>query len=366
MIAIIFAGGTGSRLWPLSTPLTPKQFLSPTDDPRSLLQQTYDRVRPLTEDIFVVTPESQADQVRQCLPALDDRFLILEPQPRGVASAILLVLRRLCQLNRQAEPAIFLWSDHWIGDEGRFRQQLTAVATAVESGLDMVRFGVQPTFAATNFGYIKLGRPRPEVDRLYQLESFREKPDRATAEEFLASGQYLWNMGYFMTTAERFERLIAAASPRLHQALGRVVACANDAALGQLYSQLPEISFEFDVAKNMTGVQVVACDFPWADIGSFRDLLAVLPTDDRGNAIKGLVHARDLSDSYINNQTNIPLAVLGLKDIAVVATDQGLLVADPILVAEIGEVAKLIQAGGQTNAETKDSPADNQNPEIGP
>lgn len=358
MIAIIFAGGSGSRLWPLSTPTTPKQFLSPTDDPRSLLQQTYDRVRPLTEDIFIVTPAAQAEQVRQCLPAIDEQFLVLEPQPRGVASAILLALRRLRQLGHRAEPAVFLWSDHWIGDEDRFRQQLTAVAGAIYTGLDLVRFGVRPTFAATNFGYIKLGQPHPGIDQLYHLEEFCEKPDRSVAEKFLASGQYLWNMGYFMTAPERFEQLIAAASPRLSQALDQLVACPDEAAVGRLYGQLPEVSFESEVAKNITGVQVVACDFAWADIGSFRDLLTVLPVDEQANAIRGAVYARDLSGCYINNQTDTPLAVLGLKDMVVVATDRGLLVADPNLVAEIGEISKLIEA-----AQKKTEP---DNPKIGP
>lgn len=357
MIAIIFAGGTGSRLWPLSTPTTPKQFLSPTDDPRSLLQQTYDRVRPLAENIFVVTPKTQADQVRQCLPGLKDENLILEPQARGIASAILLVLRRIGRLGLRSEPAAFLWSDHWIGDEDRFRQQLAAVAGAIGSGLDLVRFGVRPTFAATNFGYIKLGQPHPGLDQLYELADFCEKPDRQTAEKFLAQGRYLWNMGYFVTVPERFEQLIAAASPRLYQALEQVAACADDAAIDRLYAQLPQVSFEFEVAKNMTGIQAIACDFPWADIGSFRDLLAVLPTDDRGNAVRGLVHSRDIAGSYVNNQTQTPLAVLGLENVAVVATDHGLLVADPKLVAEIGEISKLIEAAGK-----KDEP----NPEIGP
>ena len=347
MIAIIFAGGTGSRLWPLSTPSTPKQFLSPTDDPRSLLQQTYDRVRPLAADIFVVTPASQAAQVRQCLPDIDDHQLVLEPQARGLSNAILLALRQIGRLGYRDEPAIFLWSDHWIGDEDRFRHQLAEVATAIESGLELIRFGVRPTFAATNFGYIKLGRPHPQIDWLKQLEAFCEKPKPAKAAEFLASGQYLWNMGCFMTTAARLESLIAGASPRLHQALEQVVACADDSQIGQLYDRLPLMSFEHEVGNNMTGIWTAVCDFPWADIGSFRDLLAVLPVDAAGNAIRGLVHSRQTAGSYIDNRTAVPLATLGLKDIAVVATNQGILVADPNLVAEIGEVSKLIEAGGQ-------------------
>lgn len=352
MIAVIFAGGVGSRLWPLSTLSTPKQFLSPTDDPRPLLAQTYDRVRPLTGDIFIVTPAAQAAQVRQCLPAIDDRHLILEPQAAGIASAILLVLRRLNRLGRTSEPAAFLWSDHWIGDEDRFRQLLASATEAVDSGLAMIRFGVQPTFAATNFGYIKLGQPHPSRDRLYQLAEFCEKPDRPTAENFLADNQYLWNKGSFVTTAAAFSQLIAAASPELYRALEQVLACVDDAAVGQLYARLPSISFESEVSNKMTGAWVMTCDFPWADIGSFRDLLAVLPTDDQGNAVRGSVWARGLSGSYVNNQTQIPLAVLGLENIAVVATDRGFLVADPGLVAEIGEVAKLIEAAGQ-----KDQPA---------
>lgn len=241
-----------------------------------------------------------------------------------------------------------MWSDHWIGDEEGFRRQLQVVAESIEEGLEMVRFGVNPAFAATNFGYIELGLVDPDHQNLHQLKSFYEKPDVKTAEKFLAAGCYLWNMGYFMTTAERFEGLVAEANPRLYESLEQVLACSDQAAIEKLYDHLPEISFESEVAKNITKARVVACDFAWADIGSFRDLLSVLPVDSHNNAIFGSVHTRGVFGSYINNQTKAPLAVLGLENVAVVATEQGILVADPQLVAEIGEISKLIEFQGKS------------------
>ena len=342
MTIVIIAGGAGTRLWPLSTASRPKQFLAPIPGAESLIQQTYNRVRGLSDEILVVAPEAQADLIRQHLPELDSDSLVLEPSPHGVANAICLSLRRLSRDYSPTRPLLFLWTDHWIGDPGRFRQSLTQAASGIEAGLKLIRFGLRPSFAATNFGYIRLGPADPEFDWLRRIEAFVEKPDQETAESFIASGQYLWNMGYFMTTVDNLTTEIATVSPAIHQALERLRAC-SDGNLESVYSQLPSISFEQEFSERTVGAHVMACDFPWADIGSFRDLLKVLPVDSRGNAIQGPVDSQLVSGSYINNQTDIPLAVVGLENLAVVVSDNGILVADPNRVAEIGQLAKLIQ-----------------------
>ena len=346
---VIVAGGAGTRLWPLSTRSQPKQFLPLTNNPESLLRQTYDRVRPLTSDIFVVAPRSQASLVRQNLPDLDSHRLIVEPTPRGVGNAIALAFGRLLADQLPARPLLFLWSDHWIGDEDRLRQSIELAASAVESGLKLVRFGVQPTFAATNFGYIQLGPAHSELDQTYQLEAFCEKPDRSVAEDFLAGDRHLWNIGYFMATADNLKQVIAETSPSLSLVVDRVRDC-SETELDDFYHQLPTALFEREVGEKMVGAHVIRCDFPWADIGNFRDLLSALPVDQQGNFTRGLVHGRQLTDCYVDNQTNTPLAVAGLENLAVVVTDHGILVADPNQVAEIGRLAELIQTDDPTKA----------------
>ena len=345
MIAVIIAGGLGSRLWPLSTPVRPKQFLCLTSDSQSLIRQTYDRISPLADDVFVVVPRPQVDLVYQHLPELDPEFLIVEPARRGVANAIFLSLRQLVATCPPDQPLLFLWGDHWIGDDDQFRQSLTVATTAIEAGLDLIRFGVQPTFAATNFGYLQLGSAHSEFDQIYRLEAFYEKPDRPTAEQFLADEQYLWNMGYFMTTVDGLQRALTVVEEPLQQSLEQLLACP-DSNLDRLYRQLPKASFERKVAEQLGGAHAIRCDFPWADIGSFRDLLAVLPADDAGNVIRGPVRGHELAGSYVDNQTDIPLAVVGLQNLAVVVTNNGILVADPTRVAEIGSIAKLIRREG--------------------
>lgn len=342
MIAVIFAGGLGSRLWPLSTPARPKQFLSLTGGSHPLLAQTYDRIRPLASRVLVVVPRPQVELARQSLPGLPPDDLVVEPDRRGVGLAVFLSLRQLERAGQADQPVVFLWSDHWIGDDDRFHQSLQLAAEAIGAGLPLVRFGVKPTFAATNFGYLKLGPAHPGLDQIYQLEAFREKPDQAVAEKFLADGGYLWHMGYFMTTPASLRRSLAEADPELSRVLQRLIDCP-DPELDSLYRQLDKFPFEQRVSEKLADSYVIACDFPWADLGSFRDLLTVLPADEAGNFVRGPVQQRGLSGSYVNNQTDVPLAVVGLEGLAVVVTRDGILVADPKRVVDIGQLAKLIR-----------------------
>ncbi|MGB3008835.1 MAG: sugar phosphate nucleotidyltransferase [Candidatus Saccharimonadales bacterium] len=341
MITIIIAGGSGSRLWPLSTPVKPKQFLVIDDSGKSLLQKTYQRVRDLSDKVYVVTSESIADVTCKQLPEIIDN-IIVEPSRKGVANALYLGIRRVLKDGyTKSEPIFVLWSDHLIRDQDTFEQTVRDAQAAVQNGAKLVQFGIVPEYPTTNLGYIKKGE-RQHGSNVYAIDSWKYLPDQETANKWLESGDYLWNAGYFVSTIDYILTEIERESPESFKEFLAINEVSDD-NLVEVYNEQEGAILDHVLSEKMQGAHVVACTFDWVDIGNFLDLHAVSRHGESGNTIQGDVLTHNVNDSFVVNKLEMPVSVIGLDHVAVVATPDGIVVVNKSQSKAVGDIAKRIQ-----------------------
>ena len=325
--AVIPAGGAGTRLWPLSRQARPKFLLDPTGAGRTLIQQTRDRLRPLTDDrVLVVTGLLHAAEVGSQLDDLPRDHILAEPSARDSMAAMGLAAAVLELRDPDAVMGAFP-ADHVISDPAGFRSVVTtAVSVAAESDL-LVTLGIDPTHPATGFGYIRLGAALGETGA-YAVEEFVEKPDAERAASYLAQGGFRWNAGMFVVRPTVLLALLAAQDPDFAASL-RALAAAPD-RLDELWPTLTKISVDYAVAEPAAAagrVAVVPGAFGWDDIGDFASLRE-LAGNDALNVIgpRDLVVSRDATGLVVPGSGRT-VAVIGLEDIVVVDTPDALLVS---------------------------------------
>lgn len=345
MIVVIIAGGSGTRLWPLSTNDYPKHLLSLTND-RSLLQNTYDRVRELSDDILVITEKSHSKYVNQQLPELPRRRILAEPARRGTASCFVLALSEIKRRRFTDQAVFFLWADHLISDIRAFMQAAKQAAELAELEKKLVFTGVEPTYPSTGFGYIQKGKKiKNKFKNVYELKQFVEKPDKVTAELYVKNGKYLWNTGYLTGTVETFERELREHSPRLwndYQALCNTILPMNRKKRYMYFVSEP---IDTALSEHVPDGLVVPGNFDWTDVGSFHDLHGASQQDKTGNHISGEhIELKNVTDSYVRNETEQPVAVIGLDNVAVIATQNGVLVTNKAHAQKVGDISKRLQA----------------------
>ncbi|WP_280790921.1 sugar phosphate nucleotidyltransferase [Blastococcus sp. TF02A_35] len=349
------AGGSGTRLWPMSRTSRPKQLLDLVDDgdggTRSLLAEAFARVRAVVpaDCIWVCTAGRYAEQVRAALPDLAEGRLILEPEPRDTANAVGLAAALVADVDPEAELAV-VSADHVIRPVERFAAGLrTAFDALAERPRSLVTLGIPPTYPATGFGYVERGGATA-VPGVAEAASFREKPDRATAEQYLASGRHLWNSGMFVWRARTVLDALADHLPATAEGLARVVAAPagaeRDAVLAEVFPRLPKISVDYAVLEPAAAepgrVLVADLDVDWLDVGSWPALGRVLPSDDAGNAQRGMVVQVDGERNVVvSDDPGHLVATVGLRDCVVVHTRDATLVCP---VADAERVKELLEA----------------------
>ncbi len=341
MIIVIIAGGSGTRLWPLSTGDYPKHLLSITGE-QSLLQNTFDRAIRLADDIYVISEASHAKHVYTQLPDLPEENVIVEPGRRGTASCVVAALARIKQSHDSDEPIVFMHADHHIRDTVSFVEGVQAAVDASLKYQRMVLLGAVPTRPETGFGYIQRGE-HANGGMIYDVMSFKEKPDKSTAQEYMESGAYLWNMGYFVAPLSVFEQRIHDHAPHLWENYQKLCRAESKKEHDDYYLNFKNEPIDYPLIEKVPDLLVVPGSFDWMDVGSFTDIHTANEQDNDGNTVQGNVLTEKLTNSYVHNQTDTPVGVIGLDNVAVVVTDNGIVVTNKSHAQDVGVIAKKIQ-----------------------
>jgi len=332
--AIIMAGGSGTRFWPKSRRDQPKQLLRLAGE-TTMLQQTVARVEHLVppERIVIVTGADQAEASRAQLPDLPPGNVVAEPCPRDTAPCVGLAAAIVAGKD-PVGTMIVMPADHVIEPVEAFRATVRAAVAVIEDDpTTLATFGIAPDRPETGYGYIELG---PLLERrdgipVYRVVQFREKPDRATAEQFLAAGRFLWNSGIFVWRAQTILDELRAHRPNLAAGLDPIVRALGTPdeaeALARHFPQLERIPIDKAVMEHARNVRVFQVSYNWNDVGDWRALATLLECDDAGNAIHGHVVARDTTHSIIISDDGGLVATLGVDDLVVVHSGKATLVA---------------------------------------
>lgn len=332
--AVILAGGSGSRLWPMSRQHRPKQFLA-LDGDFSLLQTTINRLSPTigAEDVLIVTQEAHAKG--EAYHALLPYQAIYEPIGRNTAPAIALAAAYL--MTEGADPVmVVLPADHVIKDEAQFREHLDTAIQAARTG-KLVTFGIQPTRPDTGFGYIKAHRGEDAL--VYGVDRFTEKPDLKTAERFLKEGDYYWNSGMFVWRASTILAEIQRYLPEVYKVVQTILAEGQagstfQQAVEKHFASMPSISIDYGVLEKSDRVSLIPCDIGWNDVGSWQAVHEISPKDANGNALQGNVIAVDCKNSLIRAEKRL-VAAIGVEDLCVIET------ADAVLISKSGQTQRV-------------------------
>jgi mannose-1-phosphate guanylyltransferase len=332
--AIVPAGGSGTRLWPLSRAARPK-FLLPLLGERSLLQQTIDRLSAVVapERTLVVCGPAHAAPVARQLPELPERNILVEPAPRGSGPAIALATAIVARRDPKAIVGSFA-ADHEVSDLPRFEGAIrTAIAAAREDWL--VTIGLTPTRPETGYGYIERSDDVvacSEDGKAYRAARFVEKPDAATAEDYVASGRFLWNASMFVWQARALLEEVGRLQPELLAGVRRIAAVwgtpEQERVAAEVWANLPESTIDQGILERAERVAVVPAAFGWSDVGDWNNLGELIARDDAGNSVRGDLVQSQTRNSVVWSETGRLVALVGVDNIAVVDTEDALLVVD--------------------------------------
>mgnify|MGYP000662088884 CR=1 FL=1 len=346
MIVVIIAGGSGTRLWPLSTNNFPKQLLKLTNN-LSMVQNTYERAKLIAKDIYVVPDISHAHLIKEQLPGVKEDHLVVEPGRRGTANAIVAALAHISKMHGAEEPIAFVHADHHIRDVQGFTRSFMTAAEVSSSRHEIALIGIEPTYPAVGFGYIERDGELDEYRGVYHVESFKEKPDFETAKKYMKGGNYLWNCGYFVGSVKTFLKEMSEYAPDLKKNYDALVGIKDNTSKDYKDTYLGFSNEVIDIAliEKSKSLVVVPASFDWMDIGGFKDLHEANESDELGNHFAGgNIHAQEVENAFIRNEeSKKPVAVIGLDNIVVVNTKDGILVARKDLSHKVGEIAKKIQ-----------------------
>lgn len=356
IIPVVMAGGSGTRLWPLSRQLHPKQFL-PLMGERSMLQETCARLNGLpTEPPLFICGENHRFTVAEQLRLAGEVVgkILLEPVGRNTAAAVALVACHALDNAVEGEDPVLLVlaADHAIQDPQSFRDAVTAAVPLAEQG-KLVTFGIVPSVPETGYGYIKEGDLVGDGPG-HVVSSFVEKPSLEVAEGYLAEGGYLWNSGMFMFRAGCFLEELGKYRPDILAACRRAMADVEvDADFvrpgREAFLDCPEDSIDYAVMEKTPGAVVVPMDCGWNDVGSWSALWEVSDKDSRGNTLKGDVMALDTHNSYVQSDKKL-IATVGLTDVVVVESDDAIMVADKSRVQDVKTIVSELREQNRSEA----------------
>lgn len=352
---VVPAGGSGTRLWPLSRQNAPK-FLHPLVGNQSLLQATVDRLLAIAppERTIIVCGEQHAAAVHEQVPEIPLENILAEPVPRGSAPAIALAASLIARQDPDAIMASFA-ADHVVR---RPAALVTAVQTAIAAAREgyLVTIGLKPTFAATGFGYIARTDDivvSCEAGSAFQASGFVEKPDRSRAEAFLASGHYLWNASMFIWQVKRLREEMQRHLPEMQTSIDQIVTAWDnpdrDTTFKGIWTGLPTVTIDNGIMEVAERVAVVPADLGWSDVGDWNGLGEMLPSDAGGNTAVGTLVAIESHGSVTWSGTDRLIALLGVEDLIVVETEDAILVASRDRAQDVRQIVDDLKRTGRLN-----------------
>ncbi|MHC4657863.1 MAG: mannose-1-phosphate guanylyltransferase [Planctomycetota bacterium] len=351
--AVVMAGGTGKRLWPLSREKRPKQVLKLLDG-QTLLRRCFERLSPVFDErnIIILTNAGYADLVRENLPELPVGNVVAEPAVRDTAGAIGLAAAILTKYDAEATMAV-VTADQIIEPPDVLQQALRDALAFVHNNPDcLVTFGIQPTYPSTQLGYIKCASARKcphSENTIYSVEAFKEKPDEKTAREYFNNGQYLWNSGMFVWKAKTILANLKKFLPESTEPLGKIQhgwdTPNQKQILEEWFLKLPKISIDYAVMEKADGVYAIKMDCRWLDMGSFAALADIITSDrDNNVVVAGSSELLDCKDSIIVTEDHGHLiAAIGLENMVVAHSPDATLVCHIDQAQRLKELLELIR-----------------------
>ncbi|MHC4518442.1 MAG: mannose-1-phosphate guanylyltransferase [Planctomycetota bacterium] len=354
--AVIMAGGTGKRLWPLSRQKRPKQVLRLLDG-HTLLGRCFERLSPVFDarNIIVLTNMGYVDLVREELTELPAGNVIAEPMVRDTAGAIGLAATILAKSNPHATMAV-VTADQLIEPPEVLQNALRDAFAFVDANPDaLITFGIKPTFPSTQLGYVKCADVRecPNCENpVHAVEAFKEKPDLETARRYLEEGQHFWNSGMFVWKAATILKHLETFVPETAEPLRRIAAAWDtpdqEAVLTEWFARLPKISIDYAVMEKAGEVCAIQLDCRWLDIGSFAALADIVESDDRNNVVvAGTSELLDCENNVVvTEERGHLIAAIGLQDVVIAHTPDATLVCHADQIERLKELLALIESRG--------------------
>lgn len=328
--AILMAGGVGSRFWPVSTQKFPKQFHDMLGTGETLIQKTFSRLSHIIpkENIFILTNERYNDLVFEQLPDVTERQVVLEPAMRNTAPCILYAALKIQKENKDA-VMIVAPSDHWIEDEVAFTNNVQQAFSFCSANDALMTLGIKPTFPNTGFGYIEFDKLN--VSSIKSVSQFREKPDYDVAKEFIAKGNFLWNAGIFMWSANSVISAFKNNQPELYQLFEQGIDVYNtkfeDDFISENYGKAENISVDYAIMEKSNNVYVLPATFDWNDLGTWGSLYDKLNKDlDKNAVVNAKTLTKNASGNLIRTNKDKIVIIDGLNDYIIVDKNEVLLI----------------------------------------
>lgn len=347
--ALIMAGGKGERFWPRSRVNLPKQFLSLTDDGKTMIQLTVERISPIValEDVYIATNKNYKELVKQQLPGLPEENILCEPIGRNTAPCIGLGAVHVAKKYEDA-TMIVLPSDHLIKHNDIFADTFEDACAIAEQGNNLITVGITPNYPETGYGYIKYNKEQKKGNG-FTVEQFVEKPDLETAKSYLADGSYLWNSGMFTwkvsTILSCFEKYMPETYKGLMRIKDAVGTAQEDAVLEKEFPGLESQSVDYGIMEKADDIYILPGNFGWDDVGSWLAVGRIKKADENNNVINGNVVAVNTSNCVLEGSDKL-IATVGLRDMVVVDTKDAILISTKENAGEIKQVlAKLRESG---------------------
>ncbi|HSX25016.1 MAG TPA: sugar phosphate nucleotidyltransferase [Candidatus Andersenbacteria bacterium] len=347
MNIVIVAGGGGTRLWPLSRKVLPKQFLD-LGTGKTLIEHTYDRALQLTEAdrIFVATTKEHEEKTKEVLPNLLPENIFTEPERRETGPALAATAMQLIMRGKGDEPVLFLWADHVFTDEDSLLRDLNIMGELIEKDPKrIVIIGHVPVTPETGYGYMKMGAKIGGYDHVYKIDAFKEKPDLETAKQYVVDGSYFWNMGYMCVTPNFLLEELSVHTPELVTGIKKYADAlqqGDEGAAQAAYHELPKVAIDYALNEKTKHIVAVTGDYGWSDVGSWavvKELFGV-----HGDHMPHGHHIHiDSDNNYVYNATHKAVSLLGIHNTVVVVTEDAVLISDIDSSQKVKDVVKKIE-----------------------